>query len=342
VACILVSSLRAPDSEPIEPSGEGFLMRHLRHVLVVVMLVLASTAWIGTAGQAQTPGANGSIAFERFDPAIGDTDIYQVSPDGGQPHLLWVGGGSPHWSPDGRQLAFTTCLDPPTCDTAFALLDPATGGVHGFSMPDPDVFTSCAIWTPDGTRLACEGEGQTDPSLNGVYTIRVSDGGGLTRVTTSPSGVDSPLDYSPDGSRLLFARFDPNRSPHANQALFVATADGRDVRRVTPWGFTDDQASWSPDGHLIVFGTGGSLYSVHPDGSDLTKIPLKTGAGTQPVNAFDVAWSSDGARLVFSLRASGSQHASIYTATPNGLHVHAVTDSPTGDHHSNWGSVPVP
>ncbi|MDQ1615415.1 MAG: TolB protein [Actinomycetota bacterium] len=313
----------------------------MRSLSMVALLIAASFVW-AAAAQARTPGGNGFIAFERVDPAIGDTDIYLVSPDGGQPQLLWVGGGYPHWSPDGRQLAFMSCLDPPVCDTAFALLDPATGRVHGFSMPDPNIFTSCAVWAAGGTRLACEGQGQTDPNLNGVYTIRASDGGGLTRITTNPGGDDFPLDYSPDGARLVFTRTDPTRPAHANQALFVATAEGRNAHRITPWGFTDDQASWSPNGHLIVFGTRGSLYSVHPDGTGLTKIPLHTDPGTQHVNAFDVAWSPDGSRLVFSLRPAGSQHPSIYTATPHGRHLHALTTSPTGDHHANWGSTPAP
>jgi Tol biopolymer transport system component len=232
-------------------------------------------------------------------------------------------------------------LDPPTCDTAFALLDVASGGVHGFSMPDPNLFTACVVWAPNGRRLACEGQSEDDPDRNGVYTIRVSDGRGLTRITTNPGGVDSPLDFSPDGGRVLFARTDPGRPARANEALFVATAAGLNPHRITPWGFTDDQASWSPNGHTIVFGTRGSLYTVHPDGTGLTKIPLHTGPGTQPVNAFDGAWSPDGSRLVFSLRPAGSQHSSIYTATPDGRHVRALTTSPTGDHHSNWGTAPT-
>jgi Tol biopolymer transport system component len=285
---------------------------------------------------------NGVIAFERHQPGSEDADIYRVSPGGGQPQLVWVGGGGPHWSPDGRQLAFTTCLDPPTCDTAVALMDSATGAVHGFTMPDPDVFTACVVWTHDSHRLACEGQGQSDPARNGIYTLRAADGGDLTRITSNPGGDDNPLDYSPDGTRLLFARTDPSRPPQANSALFIGTADGHNLQRVTPWGFTDDQASWSPDGRTIVFGTRGSLYSVHPDGTGLAKIALSAKLGTQPVNAFDVAWSPDGSRIVFSMYPSGSsQHPGLYTATPDGRDVRAVTSSPTGDHHSNWGAAPT-
>ena len=43
-----------------------------------------------------------------------------------------------------------------------------------------------------------------DPSRNGIYTIRVSDGGGLTRITADPGGDDIPGDFSPEGDQLVF------------------------------------------------------------------------------------------------------------------------------------------
>jgi Tol biopolymer transport system component len=46
----------------------------------------------------------------------------------------------------------------------------------------------------------------TDPSRNGIYTIRSSDGGGLTRITSHPGGDDNPGDDSPDGKRMVFVR----------------------------------------------------------------------------------------------------------------------------------------
>jgi Tol biopolymer transport system component len=66
------------------------------------------------------------------------------------------------------------------------------------------------VWSPDSKRLACESFGDTDPSRNGIYTIRSSDGAGLTRMTSNPGGDDLPGDYSPQGKRFVFARFDQN------------------------------------------------------------------------------------------------------------------------------------
>ena len=56
--------------------------------------------------------------------------------------------------------------------------------------------------SPDGTRIALEGFGQGgDPALDGIYSVRASDGGGLTRLLEGPV---SPPRYSPDGTRLSF------------------------------------------------------------------------------------------------------------------------------------------
>ena len=77
--------------------------------------------------------------------------------------------------------------------------------------PDPDIETFCGgAWSPDGERLACEAYGVDDRGRNGIYSIRVSDGGGLTRITSNPGGEDIPGDYSPDGTRLVFFRVEAN------------------------------------------------------------------------------------------------------------------------------------
>src|SRR5687767_5283989 len=75
-------------------------------------------------------------------------------------------------------------------------------------LPRPDETLNLVpqIWSPDGTRIAFEGWDESDPSRTGVYTAQV-DGSDLVRVTTSPGlPHDSALDYSPDGTQLVFYR----------------------------------------------------------------------------------------------------------------------------------------
>jgi Tol biopolymer transport system component len=300
-----------------------------------------TTAAQSSSSPADSPLPNSEIiAFERLQSGSDDTDLYVVPPGGGQARLVRHQSGTPHWSPDGRLLSFLTCLNPPDCTTAFALLDRVTGKVHGFSMPDPNLFTACFLWFPTGRELACEGHSDSKPALNGVYTIRTTDGQGLQRIT---HGTDYPLAFSPHGDELVFGRTDPTRASSRNQALFVSRVSGGHGQRITPWGYSDDNAGWSPDGRTIVFGTNGSLYRVHPDGSGFAKIALgSTPGGSKPLNAFDVSYAPDGQRIVFSLVAGSPSVASLFTARPDGSDVQRVTKSPTGDHHASWGAATAP
>ena len=307
--------------------------------LLVAASVAACGGGSGKAGQtapeasratgATHLGGGELIVFERPVPGAEERDLYVVGPDGGEPGLLRSPGAYPNWSPDGSQLAFLACLNPPDCTTAVALLERSTGDVHGFSMPDPDLFTACAIWAPSGAELACEGLSESDPTRNGVYSIRASDGLGLTRITRNPGGIDAPLAYSPDGTRLLLDRGDASGENHA---LFVTPISGGQPHRITPWGYTDDVASWSPDGRTIVFGNDGSLYRVSPEGQGWAEITLEMPDGSSAETAFDVGFSPDGRRIVFSL---GSPAPGIYVARLDGSDVERLTSSQ--DHHANWG-----
>ena len=293
----------------------------------------AASATATTAGV--TPlGAGELIAFERLVPGAEERDLYAVAADGGEPRLLRSPGDYPHWSPDGSVLAFNACLNPPDCTTAVALLDRSTGEIHGHLMPDPELFTACTIWAPTGEELACDGQSEGDPTRNGVYTIRASDGKGLTRMTSNPNGIDSPLAYSPDGSQLLLAR--TKSTGAADQALFVTPVSDGQPHRITPWGYADDYACWSPDGRTIVFGTNGVLYRVRPDGQGLAEIALrKLPDGSSVLTAFDVCFSPEGERIVFSV---ASPDPGLYTARIDGADVTKLIDGE--DHHANWGAAP--
>ncbi len=264
-------------------------------------------------------------------PGAEERDLYAVGPDGREPSLLRSPGDYPHWSPDGSQLAFLACLNPPDCTTAVALMERSTGDVHGFPMPDPGLFTPCPVWTPSGTELACGALSDSDPTRNGVYTIRAADGKGLTRITKNPGGEDFPLAYSPDGSQLLLNRMDPSRADSVNQALFIAPVSGGRPHQITRWGYADDVAGWSPDGRTIVFGTNGSLYRVSPDGQGLAEINVVMPDGSSAETAFDVGFSPDGGNIVFSL---GSPAPGIYLALLDGTGVERITSGE--HHHANW------
>ena len=318
-------------------------MRRLTKWLTAIV-VCAGMALPASPAQAKAPGPNGRIAFSRGS-RDDNTVTYTANPDGTHIRRLFPGfSGGPRWSPDGSQVSvFAACTDGEE-NCAATIVDPDTGAFRQFKFPDPTLETPCGGgWSPDGTRILCEGFGVTDPSRNGIYTIRVADGRGLRRITSNPGGEDIPGDYSPDGKRLVFSRINPSRPAKANVALFVVNVDRTGLRRITPWGlpFFEDAGRWSPDGTTILFGGKGSLYVVHPDGSGLAKIPLATRGFRR---AFGPDWSPDGKKIVFGLftrTKPGTEREGIYTANADGSDVQRVTNSPTFDVTPDWGPHPL-
>jgi Tol biopolymer transport system component len=187
--------------------------------------------------------------------------------------------------------------------------------------------------------------------MDGIYTIRASDGGDFTRLTTNPfpptgefGGGDLPGDYSPDGTRFVFVRAKPGADPdarHQRGALFVENIDGTGLHQIVPYGLANSHdnavARWSPDGNAILFASDhGSLFVVHPDGTGVRRIPLETGGGFS--FAFAPGWSPDGTRIVFSLFLDTTGQVDIYTARSNGSDVVNVTDTPDFEDLADWGT----
>ncbi|HEY6836037.1 MAG TPA: hypothetical protein VI142_06150 [Gaiellaceae bacterium] len=322
--------------------------------LVVAVAAIALIA-VGGPAQAKVSGPNGRIVFARDTPDGQDTNTYTMNPDGSdvQPLFPAFTSGSPHWSPDGTEVAVNSGLGvpcPPTCTGNTVIVNPDTGGYRVITPEGfPAISNFCTIWSPDASRFACEAFNDNDPSVDGVYTVRSSDGGGLTRITNGP---DVPIDYSPDGTQIVFGRAaHPNCTTRS--ALYVVNVDGSGLHRITPWGFCDDDGSWSPDGTEIAFEQGsvqlgngrfvhgGSLFVVHPDGTGMRKIPLATDSRTF---AGDVSWSPDGSKLAFILIRQVGPHSFVFglgTANADGSDVQQVTLSPTFDHETDWGSHPL-
>ena len=327
--------------------------RRARKVILAVTAsaALATTAFAAPAG-AQVSGPNGRIAFTRFDQALGDTVTYTANPDGSRRKLLFRDGPSsdPHWSPGGREVSVSAPCTDGTETCAATIVDPDTGAFRQLHWPDPTLETPCGVWSADGERLACLGYGLTEPERNGIYTIRASDGGGLTRVTSNPGGEDLPGDYSPDGTRIVFARFDDS----GPVGLFVVAPDGSGLQQITPAGFLtgeDQNPSWSPSGDKIVFGMQNnpevrkSIWVVNADGSGLHQLPITPECGgefsdPQSVGCFEPSWSPDGQKIIFSRVSSDGRRLNVYAVNADGSGLVRVTDSGFSS-QPDWGVHPL-
>lgn len=304
-----------------------------------LVLAIAATAFVvlGAGSAAARPrGHNGLISFTRFDPALQQDVVYTINPDGTGEHQLLVAGESGQWSPDGRRLVILP-------DNARErIVNPDDGSYTELPTfySDPNLFLGCGVWSPDASRLACEGFGD-DPSADGVYTIRSSDGGDVTRVT-SGADDDCPGDYSPNGKQIVFLRLSFSSG---TATLNVAQTDGSNLRQITPDGMdlAFNCGSWSPQGNEILFaartvGGRNALFTVHTDGSGLREIPI-TDCGTT-VGCFGPVWSPDGTRIAFTRRDSTGQ-SDLYTVNPDGHGLFQVTHTGLGAGLTDWGTHPL-
>jgi Tol biopolymer transport system component len=327
------------------------MKRLIAAVAAVTMMLLGLVAVTGPV-QAKVPGPNGQIAFGRD-----DGQIFIANPDGAKENELTLPypAFNPVWSPDGGTLLISVFS--PDLPIRPVTIDPDGSSLTLLVVPEApaDMDIVCRAWSPDGTRLLCQGQiFEGDHSLDGIYSIRASDGGNLTRLTVNPypptgefGGGDLPGDYSPDGARFVFMRAKPGADPNARHqrgALFVANADGTGLRQITPYGLANSHDNgiphWSPDGTEILFASEhGSLYVVHPDGAGLRAIPLDTGGGFS--FAFSPGWSPDGASIVFSLFLDTAGQEDIYTAGSDGSDLVQVTDTADFEDSADWGPHPL-
>jgi hypothetical protein len=333
-----------PSPKRVIAQMKGASMRQL--VVLTSLVVLAAVAALTAPAGARPRGMNGQIAFARFDPALGDSVFYTINPDGSQEHqVLPFALECPNWSPDGTLIA--SCGNPD--NGATTLINPDTGTYRLLPDPDPSLSLACYVWSPDGQRLACEfASPPADPSQSGIYTIRSSDGGGLTRMTANMGGHDIPGDYSPNGHRLVFARLDANGSP---VGLFVIKVNGTELKQITPTGTNFSSfGNWSPQGNEIIFSrhvtddVHSSLWMVRPDGTGLHEIQVQGvacgGANADPnaMACYDPHWSPDGTKIAFGIQSAAGKN--IYTMKADGGDLTQVSHGGADD-SPDWGTHPI-
>src|SRR6266540_2320509 len=315
-----VRSRSAPADQRKHPSTKGAPMRKLIALgLVASLAALAALATL-PAG-ATVSGTNGKIVFGQIFPNYG----VAIDPDGSDRHEIGPVGRTTctTWSPDSSKVLCNLLSE----EGEEGVPQPATANPDGsgFTLLNPNLALFCLNWSPDGSRLLCHSEGEANRA-DGLYTVRSSDGGDLVQVTTS--GFDIGYGYSPDGSRILYTRFDSNE----HGTLFSVKPDGSDPVQLSPptlsvidLGFFDRVgADWAPDSSRVAFAafdqssrrTG--LFVVNADGSGLRQI-------TPPgVGALSAQWSPNAALIAFS-SCCGISHA--WVVHPNGTALRRVTPS---------------
>jgi Tol biopolymer transport system component len=160
--------------------------------------------------------------------------------------------------------------------------------------PAPVEFNNCqanlegAAISGDGARLAFPIQEGRELNTSSIVVLDVATGA-MTRLestrTRNPGslpnegpnepctplhgGYNEGLQWSPDGTRLVFTRFD------CHNGVFTINADGSDLRELGLPGVPALYPRWSPDGSTITFhvatsdGTTVDVFTVQSDGTGL-------------------------------------------------------------------------
>jgi hypothetical protein len=319
--------------------------------LITVLIGLLAIAAMSASAAARPLGTNGQLTFARVNPALGDTQAWVVNPDGTGERLIQgptAVGEVPRWFPDGAHIA--TCCDLPGGGSR--IINPDDGTFRDIDGQFPGLFNPCGSPSPDGTLLLCE-TFSDDGSQNGIHTIRASDGGGFTQITSNPGGDDVPGSWSPNGKRIVFQRFAPDS--FEPEGVFVVNVNGTGLKRILPPTVQANCCTfnWSPQGNEIAFSrhvtpdVHSSLWIMHSDGTGLRPLSVPTslgcgGANSDPsaVGCLQPAFSPDGRQIAFASGLDLDVDGNIYTVDLDGTALTQVTHT-GGSHSPDWGTHPL-
>jgi Tol biopolymer transport system component len=272
---------------------------------------------VGSAG----PKPTGTILFQRVVDNPMSYQVFKVQADGtGLVQLTHgparVDNAEPEGSPDGRFVVFQH--GPHGGDMEIYLMRAQGSDVRRLTHCADCHWSIDPSFSPDGRSITFARWGAR--GLVAIWRMHV-DGTGAHIVVRAGRGrprdqpnwypmvpapkgpfVDQP-DFSPDGRFLAYR----GTTLRGQTSIFVATAEGRNARAVTPPTVHASRPRWSPDGKLILFyttdkddpqpGRSANLEVIHPDGTGLRALTLDRGGIDQN---YDACWSPDGKWIVFA------------------------------------------
>lgn len=213
------------------------------------------------------------------------------------------------WSPDGKQLIFTSYLqgnpDLYMIKVGGRRMRRLTNGPGGKLTPN---------WSPNGSRVALASSAE---GIANLYTMDPS-GKNMDRLTNGKAIDISPA-WSPNGGTIAFA------SERAGGLhLFRMSKKGEGIKRLTYVGYQNDMPTWSALNDRIAFAGRVSgkfdIFTINPNGSNLQRLTINAGSNEHP------SFSPDGRFIAFSSTRTGQP--GIYIMRRDGSNQTRIGEKP--------------
>ena len=252
--------------------------------------------------------------IDRDDDENEAVNVYVTHTAGGPEDIPLTDDGysfAPAWSPDGSRIAFVR-MDSDGLYYLYAIKadgsDERRIASHNVALDQSEFFRNPYAWSPDGTRIAFTHYSDSWA----IYVVRL-DGDEKHKITIDGRDTIDPV-WSPDSKHLALTVISRSGSfkggfgyfnHYANAAvfddygtdIFVASADGSEVRQLTRDATPSAWPAWSPDGSRIAFAAhddGWDVFIVGYDGSAVKQLTKGDQDDIIPI------WSPDGNQLIFT------------------------------------------
>lgn len=322
--------------------------------VAIAVAVWAAPAIAVPAARATYAGKRGPIVFQRLLNSKDDstTQLFALSPTTGRVRqLTHLQGGAfdPDYSPNGRHIAFdrrfqngpdaafTIRFDgsnptriPIACSGQCLGIDEPNWARSGHSIAFGRAFGPIVKDNASTLELATAG-------LSGAGD-RVIRTFGLKATGTEPHGAV----WSPNGRMLAVTIQNTTKKPVKASAIYLISANGKTVRRLTPRKLDAGNPDWAPNGKRIVFNSfyegqsESELYTIRPDGTGMHRIRKEK----KNNYAFDPVWSPDGGRIAF-VHTSRKTLPHIWSIGADGKKLRQETHGSLVDLSPDWGTPPA-